>query len=72
MHHAVALWPITVRDDMRAALTGGERSVGRFAARYAVTRVEWPGDPVDPFFNINTPDDLKRAEAIIALSECGR
>jgi molybdopterin-guanine dinucleotide biosynthesis protein A len=28
--------------------------------------VEFPADPVDPFFNANTPDDLEEAERLIA------
>jgi molybdopterin-guanine dinucleotide biosynthesis protein A len=24
--------------------------------------VEWPADPVDPFANVNTPEDLLQAE----------
>ncbi len=27
--------------------------------------VEWPTKPMDPFFNINTPDDLAAAERML-------
>lgn len=66
-HHAVALWPVAIRTALRAALDDGERAVSRFAARFPLASVEWPVHPYDPFFNINTADDLAKAEAI-ALS----
>jgi molybdopterin-guanine dinucleotide biosynthesis protein A len=37
-------------------------AVHRFQARYAVTAVAWPTAPLDPFFNINSTDDLSAAE----------
>lgn len=64
-HHAVALWPVAIRTALRKALVDdGERAVSRFAARFSCATVEWPAFPHDPFLNINTPDDLARAEAI--------
>lgn len=65
-YHAVALWPVTLRAALRRALVEeGERAVSRFAARFAVTAVEWPTTPYDPFFNINMPEDLAAAELIV-------
>jgi len=29
--------------------------------------VDWPKALVNPFFNINTPDDLKQAETLLDL-----
>jgi len=64
-HHAVALWPTTLRDELRRALTEeGERKVSSFIARHANVVVEWPLAPNDPFFNVNSPEDLERAEAM--------
>ncbi|WP_375464734.1 molybdenum cofactor guanylyltransferase MobA [uncultured Methylobacterium sp.] len=66
-HHTVALWPVGLRGDLRAALAGrGERRVGAFIARHGTVVVTWPSEPVDPFLNVNTPDDLKLAEAALA------
>ena len=68
VHHAVALWPVAIRSALRKALVDeDERAVSRFAARFAVTTVEWPAEPYDPFFNINTFDDLARAETIARI-----
>ena len=34
-------------------------------ARYRLARVEFATDPIDPFFNVNRPDDFAAAEAIL-------
>lgn len=58
-HPVIALWPRDLAPALRAALAAGERAVGRFAASQGLARVEWPGEP---FLNINTPEDLARAQ----------
>ena len=64
-HHAVALWPVALRDDLRRALVAeDERRVSAFIGRYANVIVDWPIEPYDPFFNVNRPEDLARADAI--------
>lgn len=65
-HPVVGLWPVAIRAELRQALAEGERKIDRFTARYAIVAVEWPSQPVDPFFNANAPDDLGRAEAMLA------
>lgn len=64
-HPVVAIWPVVLRDKLRAALIAGERRVGRFAADCGAKVVDFPAAP-DPFFNINTPEDLADAEARLA------
>ena len=70
-HHVAALWPVALEGDLRRALASGERGVGRFIGGYRVSAVEWPADPINPFFNVNTPDDLARAEAFLGRSRSG-
>jgi len=66
-HYTVALWPVSLRHDLRAALTErDERRVGAFIARHGAAVVEWPIEPVDPFLNLNTPGDLAAAEGALA------
>jgi molybdenum cofactor guanylyltransferase len=63
----VALWDITLREDLRRALVEEAlRKIDRFTARYPHVSVEWPVEPFDPFFNANAPDDLAEAERIAA------
>lgn len=59
-HPVVALWPRALAPALRQALAAGERAVGRFAATHGAALVAWPGEP---FLNLNTPEDLARAEA---------
>ncbi|WP_442753604.1 molybdenum cofactor guanylyltransferase MobA [Methylocystis sp. JAN1] len=66
-HHAVALWPVALREDLRRALVKDDmRKVSAFIARYANVNVEWPAEPYDPFFNVNRPEDVERAAVIAA------
>ena len=65
-HFTVALWAVSLRDDLRAALIErDERRVGAYLARHGAVAVAWPALPIDPFANINTPDDLEAAEALL-------
>ena len=65
-HHVAALWPVALAADLRLALVReGLRKVEDFAARYPLALAEWPATPVDPFFNVNSPEDLARAEALL-------
>jgi molybdenum cofactor guanylyltransferase len=66
-HPVVGLWPIDLREDLRRALVDdGLRKIESWTARHGVAIADWPVDPVDPFFNVNTPDDAARAEEIAA------
>ena len=65
-HHVAALWPFGLAPALRKALTNeGLRKVEAFIARFPVAIVEWDGEPLDPFFNVNAPEDLARAEAML-------
>lgn len=61
------LWKVSLRADLRRALVEeGVRKVDAWTARHGVVSVIWPTDPVDPFFNANTPEELAEAEKLIA------
>lgn len=67
-HPTVALWPLSLRPALRDALQNeGLRKVGSFAARHGRVDVPFPAGPngIDPFFNVNGPNDLTRADHII-------
>jgi molybdopterin-guanine dinucleotide biosynthesis protein A len=66
-HPVVGLWPVALREDLRRALIDeGLRKIEVWTARHGVAIASWPDHPVDPFFNVNTPDDLQRAKQIAA------
>jgi molybdopterin-guanine dinucleotide biosynthesis protein A len=67
LHPAVGLWPVDLRHDLREAVAaGGLRSVRDWANRHGMAQASWGSEPPDPFFNINTPEDLARAGAWVA------
>ncbi|MET3352715.1 UNVERIFIED_ORG: molybdopterin-guanine dinucleotide biosynthesis protein A [Xanthobacter viscosus] len=61
-HPVIALWPASARTALRQSLEAGRLKVGLFLDTLnAVTEV-WDSEPDDPFFNVNTPEDLAIAE----------
>jgi molybdenum cofactor guanylyltransferase len=68
VHPVVALWPVSIRNELRHAVTDqGMRAAGDFIARHSCAVEEWPASPVDPFFNINTPADLAEADRLVRI-----
>ncbi|MEX2201064.1 MAG: molybdenum cofactor guanylyltransferase MobA [Dongiaceae bacterium] len=67
VHHVVTLWPLAQREALRRALLDeGLRKVDHWTARFRVGLVDFTATPVDPFFNVNTPDDIADAERLLA------
>lgn len=67
-HHTIGLWHVALRGELRHALVMEDmRKVGRWTARYKLATVTWPTEPLDPFFNANTIDDIAVAERVAAL-----
>jgi molybdopterin-guanine dinucleotide biosynthesis protein A len=66
-HPVVGLWPVALRADLRQAVRDeGLRKIELWTARHGVALAEWPAEPVDPFFNVNTPEDAAAAERLAA------
>ena len=66
-HPVVGLWPVTLREDLRRALIDEDlRKIEVWTARHGVALATWPDTPVDPFFNVNTPEDAAQAESALA------
>ena len=64
-HPVVGLWPVALRADLRHALTKEDlRKIEIWTARHGVALADWPAEPVDPFFNVNTPEDAAAAERL--------
>jgi molybdenum cofactor guanylyltransferase len=67
-HPVVGLWPVAVADDLESWIARDEkRRVRDFLAGHAVVEVEFEmietrRGRLDPFFNINRPEDLAEAE----------
>ena len=64
-HPTFALWPVDLADDLERALTTSTmRKMIVWTSRHGCSRAVFPGDY--PFFNVNTPEDLAKAERIAA------
>ena len=70
-HHPVfAVWSTSLPVTSESVLSGQDsRKMDDFIARFRNVRVPFASGPIDPFFNINTPDDLARAEAMLGLDD---
>jgi molybdopterin-guanine dinucleotide biosynthesis protein A len=67
-HPVIGRWRVALRDELRHALVVEDiRKVDRWTARYRLATVTWPAEPLDPFFNANTVDDLAEAERLAKL-----
>ncbi|MDX8529720.1 molybdenum cofactor guanylyltransferase MobA [Mesorhizobium sp. VK25A] len=70
-HPTFALWPLGLRDALRRFLVDEDnRRVSAFMERHGHVEVEFPmiaagNQKIDPFFNVNTPDDLAAAERLL-------
>jgi molybdopterin-guanine dinucleotide biosynthesis protein A len=68
-HPVVGLWPVALRGDLRKALTVDDlRKIEVWTGRHGIAIADWPDQPVDPFFNVNTPDDAAAAEKVAAAN----
>ncbi len=64
-HPVAGLWPVGLRADLRRALVDEDlHKIEVWTARHGIAIAEWPDQPVDPFFNVNTPEDRARADDI--------
>jgi molybdopterin-guanine dinucleotide biosynthesis protein A len=64
-HNIFGIWSIDLIDKLEKDLTRGERKVEFWANSVGVKNIEMEFDNKDPFFNINTKEDLKKAIEIL-------
>ena len=72
LHHVTALWPVALAEALAMALEQRERQVGNWAALQGIAAVPFDlvridGQTVDPFFNVNTPDDFLEAARLMQI-----
>ncbi len=66
LHAVCSLWRVEAAHSLPSYLALGRRSLIGFAEAIGFTKVEWSGDHLDPFLNINNDSDLANAEIILA------
>lgn len=68
-HPVFALWSVALLAELETALGDeGVRKVTAWADRYDVATVDYAATPLDPFLNVNTPDDLATLKKILTHS----
>ncbi|NOT71824.1 MAG: molybdenum cofactor guanylyltransferase [Hyphomicrobium sp.] len=70
-HPTIGLWPLSLKASLMHAIAHGELSANAFAAHHGAVEVTFPfsetdGMLVDPFLNVNTPQDLEIARRLAA------
>lgn len=65
VHPVCSLWRNAAIYEFPRYCASGRRSLRGFAEQLGFAEVAWPAEPIDPFFNINSPADLAAAEALL-------
>lgn len=65
VHPICALWATSALEKIEAYAASGRRSLFGFADGLESRLVDWGGTDSDPFFNINSPEDLAQAAMIL-------
>ena len=66
-HYLTGLWSPALLPDIERAMDGPQLPRLQDWARMCdAAVVDWPAYPYDPFFNVNTPEELAEAERIAA------
>lgn len=65
-HPVAALWAVSLRAPLLRALEGGIRKVEDFTKDRRIVTVAFASEPLDPFFNLNRPEDLEEAERTLS------
>jgi molybdopterin-guanine dinucleotide biosynthesis protein A len=70
VHPVIGLWPVALAGDIERSLKQGMHKVGGFAAQRHAVEVSFPpvkvgAREIDPFFNINRPEDLAEVQALV-------
>ena len=66
VHPVCGLWRTSSFERLPGYLASGRRSLQGFAEAIGRADIEWPTEPIDPFLNVNSPEDLTEAERLLA------
>ena len=65
LHNIFGLWSLNLIDQLEKDLKNGSRKVEKWANNTGVKIINMSFEKKDPFFNINTREDLIEAEKIL-------
>jgi molybdopterin-guanine dinucleotide biosynthesis protein A len=66
LHPVCGLWRTDVLDRVPGYIAIGGRSLHGLAELVGHRAIKWPVEPFDPFFNINSEEDLAEAERLLS------
>ena len=64
-HNIFGLWSVNLIDQLEKDLENGLRKVEKWADNIGVKVIKMSFEKKDPFFNINTKEDLEKAKQIL-------
>ncbi len=64
-HPVFGFWPVALAEDLQEAMDAGMRKVDRWTGKHGCAEAVFEAEPFDPFFNVNTPEDLIEAERLL-------
>lgn len=64
-HNIFGLWSVNLIDQLEKDLENGSRKVEKWANNIGVKTIDIEFDKEDPFFNVNTKEDLEKVEKIL-------
>jgi len=64
-HPTFGLWHVALREDLRSAWQDGLRKVVLWTDQHGAETHVFDSGEIDPFFNINTPEDLELANKMM-------
>jgi molybdopterin-guanine dinucleotide biosynthesis protein A len=70
VHPVFGLWPVSLAPALEKSLTSGMRKVQAWVHEYQAEEIFFPsgeigGRKIDPFFNLNRPEELAEAEVLL-------
>ena len=70
VHPVFGLWPVSLAPSLEKSLTSGMRKVQAWVREYQAEEVFFPtreigGRKIDPFFNLNRPEELAEADGLL-------
>lgn len=72
-HPVFGIWPVARRDELRRAMIEEEmRKIDMWTERIGIVHVPFESEPVDPFFNVNRPENLEDAETLLKKEQDAR
>lgn len=67
LHPVCGIWRTECAARVPDYLASGKRSLRGFAAAVGAATIYWDVEPTDPFFNINTPEELVAAQRMLSI-----